>query len=187
METPVERENPRTAEKKPVGSPSFPHRLIAGLGMVLLAIVWAAGWFTPPDPFKGTESPALLMVITATVIGAWTLLSAVIAAGFFHAASKHPAKTYRKYRMASLRLLLAGLLILFPGPVIAQVLGTTMAGRALALLITSISIATIVFGRARIIQMESHMAALLRQEGDLSQLEPWENIDRQKSPPAPDS
>ncbi|MCK4719033.1 hypothetical protein KAU08_00165, partial [bacterium] len=77
-------------------------------------------------------------------------LCCVIAAGFFHAASVNQAKTFVKYRIVSLLLLILGTLILFPVPMMSQVLGDGAIGRAMALLVTGMSFAAIAFGRARI-------------------------------------
>jgi hypothetical protein len=129
----------------------LPYRLTAGIVMVLLAIVWATGWFmSPANLFAGTEAPVVLTVLTSLVLGAWNLIACVIAAGFFHAASVIQAETYRAYRNASLRLVLIGMIFLFPVPLMAQVLGSSIQGRSLALFITGMSIATVIFGRARI-------------------------------------
>jgi len=141
--------------------PTFYHYLVAGLGLVLLAVVWAMGWLTAlPDPLEGKEQAGLLMVLTALVLGAWNLVSCVIAAGFFHAASKHPAKTFLSYRAASLRLVFMGVLFVFPVPLMTQVLGADPRGRALALLVIGISMAGIAFGRARIRIIEKRLIEL---------------------------
>jgi hypothetical protein len=140
------------------------HRLAAGIGMVLLAIVWAAGWFASGDPFKEMDSPATVMGIIAGVFVAWNLLSSVIAAGFFHAASTNPSTTYRGYRTASFRLVVTGILMLFPVPLMAQSLGNSPWGRALALIITGISMAAIIFGRARLAQIENRLNALAKRD-----------------------
>ena len=150
--------------------------------MVLLAIIWAAGWFTPPDSFEGNENRILLIAITATVIAAWSLLASVIAAGFFHAASKHSSNTVRGYKFASLRLLIVGIIFLFPGPIMAQVLGMSMTGRALALFITAISISTILFGRARINQIEGRIAVLESGAVEHPLLAPWEETEKRMPP-----
>jgi hypothetical protein len=128
--------------------------------MVLLALLWASGWFTGGDKFKDVENPLAVMGIVAAVFAAWNLLSAVIAAGFFHAASVYPAKTYLSYKAASLRLVICGILMLFPVPIMAQVLGDSATGRALALIITSISIAAVIFSRARLRLIENRLMAL---------------------------
>jgi hypothetical protein len=141
-----------------------PHRLAAGIGMVLLAIVWAAGWFTSGNPFSGMDSSAAVMGIIAGVFVAWNLLSSVIAAGFFHAASLNPATTYRGYKSASLRLVITGIIMLFPVPLMAQSLGNSPWGRALALIITGISMAAIIFGRARLGQIETRLNALAKRD-----------------------
>jgi hypothetical protein len=132
--------------------------------MVLLATLWAAGWFTSGDPFKDMDSPAAVMGIVAGVFAAWNLVSSVIAAGFFHAASLNPSTTYRGYKNASFRLVVTGIIMLFPVPVMAQVLGNSPWGRALALVITGISIAAIIFGRARLSQIETRLNALAKRE-----------------------
>lgn len=132
-------------------NPVLPYRLAAGIVMVLLAVVWAIGWFTSPtNLFAGTEAPVVLSILTALVLGAWNLIACVIAAGFFHAASVIHAETWRGFRSASLRLVLTGMIFLFPVPLMAQVLGSSIPGRALALFITGMSIAAVIFGRARI-------------------------------------
>jgi hypothetical protein len=146
--------------KNPVEQAILSHRIVAGLGMVLLAVVWAIGWFTPGNPFKNAESPGVQISLTAAVFVAWNLLAAVIAAGFFHAASVHPAKLFGKYRRASLFLVVIGIVLLFPVPIMAQILGTSPLGRAYALLITGMSIAAIVFGRARLRLIQERLAAL---------------------------
>lgn len=129
----------------------FPHRLAAGLGMVLLAIVWAYGWITAPSNlFLHEEHAGLMRYLTTLILAAWNLLSCVIAAGFFHAASINKPVTFRKYRLASLWLLIGGIIFLFPVPFMTQVLGREPVGRALALIITGMSFAAIAFGRARI-------------------------------------
>ncbi len=155
--------------------------------MVLLAAVWALGWYTPPDPFSGTEAPLVLIIVTATVLASWNLVAGVIAAGFFHASSIHPASTFRSYRLASLRLMAVGIFWLFPVPLMAQVLGATAAGRALSLLVTVISIAAIVFGRARLHLVEERLDELSRIDARMATLAPWENGDRRtgsQRPPA---
>ena len=156
----------------------FPHRLIAGTGMVLLAAVWAAGWFTPPDPYADTESPLLLMVLTAATLAAWNLLACVVAVGFFHAAGLHPGKTFRAFRLGSLRLEIMGVIFLFPVPLMAQVLGGSALGRSLALFITAMSIAAVMFGRARMRLVESHLGELARRDEQAFEpapsLAPWE-------------
>jgi len=140
----------------------FPHYLIAGLAMVLLAVVWAAGWLTSPRGlYEGHNNPRNLILITALVLAAWNLLSCVITAGFYHAASKHPANTFRLYRNASVRMMLLGTLFLFPVPVMTYVLGGEPYGRALAIIITGISLAGIVFGRARIRVIQERLGELL--------------------------
>ncbi len=147
--------------KDQISKAIFPHYLIAGLGMVLLVCVWAFGWKTSPAQlYDGLESPALMLILISLVLAGWSLLSCVIAAGFFHAASKHPAKTFNAFRNASIRLMLLGTIFLFPVPVMTYVLGSEMTGRALALVITGISLAGIVFGRARIKVIERHLTAL---------------------------
>lgn len=128
----------------------FPHRLTAGLGMVLLAIVWAFGWITAPSIIYTEPDSILKLRLITVVLGSWNLLCCVIAAGFFHAASVNQAKTFMKYRMVSLLLLILGILVLFPVPMMSQVLGDGAIGRAMALLITGMSFAAIAFGRARI-------------------------------------
>ncbi|MCX6645915.1 MAG: hypothetical protein NTY09_06125 [bacterium] len=129
----------------------FPHRLAAGLGLVLLAIVWAFGWITaPPNLFIHEEHAAIMRLMTTLILGAWNLLSCVLAAGFFHAASINQAKTLMGYRLVSLWLIILGIIILFPVPLMTQVLGKEPVGRALALVITGMSFAAIAFGRARI-------------------------------------
>ncbi len=170
------------SEQKPVSKVSFPHRLVAGLGMVLLAVIWVAGWLARSDIYTDTESPMLFLVLTATVLAAWTLLTAVIAAGFFHAANKHPANTFRAYRNASLRLLVGGVLILFPGPLMALVLGSTAEGRALALVVTAISISAILFGRARIHLIEARLSELAAMDDETVSLAPWETTEKRSSP-----
>ena len=135
----------------PVRRAILPFRLAAGIGMVLLAVVWVVGWFTSPQNlFANTESPIVLAVLTTLVLGAWNLIACVIAAGFFHAASVHHAANFRAYRSAGLRLVLVGIIFLFPVPMMTEVLGSNIPGRALALVITGMSIAAIIFGRARI-------------------------------------
>ena len=146
--------------KNQIRSPAFPHRLAAGLAMVLLAVIWATGWFTPPDPFVASEKPLLMMLILALVFVAWNLLSCAVAAGFFHAASKHPASTFRAYRNASLRLVILAVLFLFPIPIAAQVLGSSPGGRALSLFVTLISLAGVVFGRTRLNLIELRLLEL---------------------------
>ncbi|MCK4719064.1 hypothetical protein KAU08_00320, partial [bacterium] len=101
----------------------FPHRLTAGLGMVLLAIVWAFGWITAPSNIFNEPDSTLKLFLITIVLGSWNLLCCVIAAGFFHAASVNQAKTFVKYRIVSLLLLILGTLILFPVPMMSQVLG----------------------------------------------------------------
>jgi hypothetical protein len=128
--------------------------------MVLLALLWASGWFTGVDKFRDVENPLAVMGIVAAVLAAWNLLSAVIAAGFFHAASVYPSKTFKAYKAASFRLVLCGLIMLFPVPVMAQVLGNSAGGRALALIITSISIAGVIFSRARLRLIENRLTSL---------------------------
>jgi len=143
----------------------LPFRLTAGIVMVLLAIVWVLGWFTSPaNLFTGTEAPVVLSILTALVLGAWNLIACVIAAGFFHAASVIHAETYFAYRNASLRLVLIGMIFLFPVPLMTQVLGSSIPGRALALLITGMSIAAVIFGRARINSIGEHLIELAEAE-----------------------
>lgn len=151
----------------------FPHRLFAGLGMVLLAAIWAVGWFTPPDPYSSTSEPLFLMSVTALVLASWNLLACVIAAGFFHAGSVHPAGTFGYYRNASFRMQLMGLIMLFPVPIMAQVLGASPLGRTLAMLITTMSIAAILFGRARFRMIESRLYQLAGNEEEAASLEPF--------------
>jgi len=143
--------------------------------MVLLAAIWAAGWFAPSDSFTGADFPWVHMALSAGTLAAWNLLGCVIAAGFFHAASKHAASAFRRYRLASLRLLIIGIIFVFPVPIMAQMLGRSPQGRALALLITAMSIATIIFGRARIKLIEDRLAHLARLEDEDASLAPWES------------
>ncbi len=146
----------------------FYYYLIAGTGLVLLAFVWAAGWMTAPaNPFEDGENPGRLMMLTALVLGAWNLVSCVIAAGFFHAASKHPAETFRGYRLASIRLFFMGVAFLFPVPLMTQVMGSDPTGRALAIVIVGISMAGIVFGRARINAIGERLGELAEAEDAL--------------------
>jgi len=144
--------------------------------MVLLAMVWAAGWFTLPDAFKDTQAPIVVMGLIAGVFAAWNLLACVISAGFFHAASVLSAVKYRAYRGASLRLVIVGIVLLFPVPIAAQVLGNSPLGRALSLIITGMSIAAIVFGRARLRLIERRLESLV--EGDKILLAPIEEIEQ---------
>jgi len=153
----------------------LPHRLFAGLGMVLLAVTWAAGWFTPPDPFEGARSPRVLMSLTALVFTAWNLLACVIAIGFFHAGSVHFAKSFKAFRNGSLRLELAGLIMLYPVPIMAQVLGPTPEGRVYSLFITAMSIAAVMFGRARLRKIEFRLSDLADQERPADSLAPFES------------
>lgn len=140
--------------------------------MVLLALVWAVGWFTSPlNLFAATDKGLVLSLLTTMVLGAWNLIGCVIAAGFFHAASVNPAETFRHYRNASLRLILIGMIFLFPVPLMTQVLGSSIQGRALALLITGMSIATVLFGRARINAVAGRLHQLAESE-ELSKLAP---------------
>jgi predicted membrane channel-forming protein YqfA (hemolysin III family) len=151
----------------------FPLYLIAGLAMVLLAAVWAQGWFTSPlDLYEGHDNPGILILVTALVLAAWNLISCVIAAGFYHAASKHPATHFRQYRNASIRLMLMGTIFLFPVPLMTYVLGGEPYGRALALLITGISLAGVVFGRARIKAIGKRLGTMLEAEKHDSSLAP---------------
>jgi len=139
--------------------------------MVLLAAVWLAGWFiSPANLFADTDAPLLLALLTALVLAAWNLLGCVIAAGFFHAASRHPAMTFRGFRAASLRLTILGILFLFPVPLMAQVLGSSPQGRALALLVTAMSLAAVVFARARI-RLIARRLALLEELSKLAPLQ----------------
>ena len=162
--------------KNPVDQAILPHRIVAGIGMVLLAVVWAIGWLTPGDPFENAQAPAVQISLTASVLVAWNLLAAVIAAGFFHAASVYPAKLFGKYRSTSLFLVVIGIILLFPVPIMAQILGTSPLGRAYALLITGMSIAAIVFGRARLKLIQERLASL---SGSVkASLAPIEEIDQ---------
>ena len=154
----------------------FMHRLAAGTGMVLLALVWAAGWFTGADPFIKLESASAVMGIVAAVFAAWNLLAGVIAAGFFHAASVYPAASFRKYQNSSLRLVVTGIIFLFPVPIAAQVLGNSPWGRALALVITGISICAIIFGRARLRLIESRLNTLAEGQASGSMIEEIEQL-----------
>jgi hypothetical protein len=144
--------------------------------MVLLAMVWAAGWFTLPDAFEDTRAPIVVMGLIAGVFTAWNLLACVVAAGFFHAASVLSAVKYRAYRGASLRLVIVGIVLLFPVPIAAQVLGNSPLGRALSLIITAMSIMAIVFGRARLRLIERRLESLA--EGDKILLAPIEEIEQ---------
>ena len=135
--------------------------ILAGLGLVLLAVVWVAGWFIAPlGLYEGKDDPGLLLLLTTLVLGAWNLLSCVIAAGFFHAASRNGAKTFRHFKNASLRLVFIGVLFLFPVPLMTHVLGGEIEGRALALFVIVISMAGIAFGRARIRMIGNRLAEL---------------------------
>ena len=145
--------------------------------MTLLAAVWATGWFTFGNPFKDAQTPLVQIGLTACVLIAWNLLATVIAAGFFHAAGIYPAKRFRSYRNASLRLVIVGIILLFPVPAMAQVLGNTPPGRALALVITGMSIAAIVFGRARLILIQERLRVLSGSaKGSLAPIEEIDQI-----------
>jgi hypothetical protein len=162
--------------KDPSQTAILPYRLIASLAMVLLAVIWAMGWFAGRDRFAESVSPLVLVSLTASVFLAWSLVAAVIAAGFFHAASIHSATTYRGYRAASLTLVIIGILLLFPVPLMATVLGHSPVGRALALLVTCVSIAAIIFGRARLGMIHDRLTRLY--EGSNVSLAPIEEIDQ---------
>jgi hypothetical protein len=162
--------------KDPVRTAILSYRIAAGIGMVLLAVVWAGGWFIPGDVFENTQSPGVLIGLVAAVFAAWNLLAAVIATGFFHAASHYTAKTYGAYRSASFRLVILGLLVLFVVPLAALVLGTSPIGRALSLAITGISICAIIFGRARLRVIESRLISYAAE--DRSTLVPIEEVEQ---------
>ncbi len=153
----------------------FYHRLIAGLGLVMLAVVWASGWFLGPGTVYNGDSeadPRLLLLMTTLILASWNLLSCVIAAGFFHAANKHTASTFEGYKLFSLLLVLAGILFLFPVPLMTGALGSDAPGRAMALLVTGISMAGIAFGRARLRAIGERLEELLNQQDPEIQEEP---------------
>jgi len=152
----------------------FYHYLLAGLGLVLLAVVWALGWVVAPEGlYEGKERATQLLIVTALVQASWNLLSCVVAAGFFHAASVNAAKTFRSYQSASLRLLFLGIVFVFPVPFMTNVLGAEVPGRILALFVVVISMAGIMFGRARIRMIGRRLAELEDSENALP-LAPFE-------------
>jgi hypothetical protein len=102
--------------------------------------------------------------LTTLVLGAWNLLSCVISAGFFHAASIAKAATFGQYKIKSLWFFIGGIIFLFPVPLMTQVLGREPVGRALALIITCMSLATIAFGRARINAIYSNLWEIAESE-----------------------
>lgn len=155
--------------------------MAAGTGMVLLAVVWASGWFIPIHSFEDTQSTAVLITLIACVFMAWNLLAGVIAAGFFHAASHYDATGFKAYKNASLRLVITGIVVLFPMPLAALVLGHSPLGRALSLVITCISIAAIVFGRQRLRIIEERLAFFAKRHGS-STLVPIEEIEQLGEP-----
>ena len=127
------------------------HYILAGLGLVLLACVWALGWMVSPSGLYEAKPNALkLLLLTTLILAAWNLMSCVVAAGFFHAASVHGAKTYKAYKVASFRLLFFGIIFVFPIPLATTVLGPEPPGRILSLFVIVISMAGILFARARI-------------------------------------
>jgi hypothetical protein len=151
--------------KQKISQAMFPFRLTAGLGMVLLAVVWSIGWMTAPrDLYTHNPQPALLLSLTSIVLIIWNLVSCVIAAGFFHAASKHAAHTFKSYLNASLRLVIMGVIFVFPVPLMSAVLGSESVGRVLALVIMGMSIAAIVFGRARMKMIENRLYDIAKAE-----------------------
>lgn len=127
------------------------HYILAGLGLVLLACVWALGWMVSPSGlYEGKPGAWKLLLLTTIILAAWNLMSCVVAAGFFHAASVHTASTFKAYKAASFRLLFFGVIFVFPIPLASSVLGPELPGRILALFVIVISMAGILFGRARI-------------------------------------
>jgi len=129
----------------------FYHYLLAGLGLVLLAVLWAFGFFTAPSGlYEGSEKSSKLLLITALTLASWNLMSCVCAAGFFHAASKALSDTFEAYKATSLRLFFMGIIFVFPVPLMTSILGTELYGRVYSLFIIVISMAAIMFGRARI-------------------------------------
>lgn len=144
--------------------------------MVLLAVVWVWGWFSGIDPFNREGQPRVLIFLMAAVLSAWNLLAAVIAAGFFHAASIYKTDSFRAYRNASFRLVLTGILFLFPIPLASYVLGVSPLGRALSLFIVAISISAIIFGRARLQIVENRLYELA--ESSKPALAPIEEIEQ---------
>lgn len=125
--------------------------------MVLLALLWAAGWLNGADPFKNSQYPSMLIYILGGVFLAWALLSSVIASGFFHAASIYKSPNLHAYRRSALRLVITGLIILFIVPTMAQSLGNSPIGRTLSLFVTAISLCAIIFNRARMVIIENRM------------------------------
>lgn len=162
----------------------FPHRLAAGIGMVSLSLVWAAGWFIESNAFRNSSSSFVLITLPALVFMAWNIVSGVIAAGFFHAASRHHMKSFKAYRKASLGLLIIGILFLFPVPIMALSLGNSTLGRVYSLIITGISIAAIIFGRARIEQIREKLGNLASSgKPDLAPFEEIEQLGEEEPSP----
>lgn len=118
--------------------------------MVLLILVWGAGWMLPPGAYFEQGARIVMLPLTGIVLFAYGLLGSVLAAGFFHAASNASMKNFGIYRSRSYMILLIGFLWLFPVPIMTLVLGGSAAGRAVALIITGISLSGIIFARARI-------------------------------------
>lgn len=152
----------------------FYHYLLAGLGLVLLAIIWAFGFFTAPSGlYDSPDKSGKLLLITALTLASWNLMSCVCSAGFFHAASKALADTYNAYKAVSLRLFFLGIVFVFPVPLMTSVLGSELFGRIYALFIIAISMATILFGRARINAIAKRLEEYESGE-DSPQLAPFE-------------
>jgi len=154
-------------EKVDTGRAVFPHRLVAGLALVLLAVVWSFGWLTSQTGlYDGHENGILLRNLTALTLAAWNLIACVVAAGFFHAASVNNAKTYRGFRNISLIFIIVGVLFLFPIPFMTGVLGAELPGRALSLVIVGISFAGVAFGRARILAIQKKLKGMAEPQSE---------------------